>query len=102
VNRRDALAALPALLAWPVNSQSQQAGRVPVVGMLITHPPATDAVVVALRTGLQQLCYEDGRNMKLEVRTALGQLERVPGLAEELVRLPADVARLRRRKDRPN
>jgi putative ABC transport system substrate-binding protein len=59
--------------------------------MLITHPPVTDPVVVALRTGLQQLGYEDGRNMKLEVRTALGQLERVPGLAEELVRLPADV-----------
>jgi len=91
MNRRAALTALAALLAWPRHSTSQKPGRVPVVGMLITHPPVTDPVVVALRKGLLQFGYEDGRNVKLEVRTALGQLERVPGIAEELVRLRPDV-----------
>jgi putative ABC transport system substrate-binding protein len=59
--------------------------------MLITHPPVTDPVVDALRQGLRQRGYEDGSNIKLEVRTALGQLDRVPALAEELVRLKVDV-----------
>ncbi|HEV8644493.1 MAG TPA: ABC transporter substrate-binding protein [Burkholderiales bacterium] len=78
-------------LVWPVVVGAQQSHRTPVVGMLITHSPVTDPVVEALRTGLRQLGYEDGRNIRLEARTALGQLDRVPALAEELVRLKVDV-----------
>jgi putative ABC transport system substrate-binding protein len=78
--------ALPFTPAW-----AQPPTRVPVVGLLITHPPVTDPVVEALRSSLRQAGYEDGRNIKLEVRTALGQLDRVPGLAEELVHLQVDV-----------
>ena len=70
---------------------AEQAGHVPVVGLLITHPPADDFVVQQFRAGLRKYGYEDGKTVKLEVRTALGQLDRVPGLAEELVRLPVDV-----------
>ena len=74
-------------LSLPVSAQQ----RVPVVGMLITHPPVTDPVVEAVRTGLRAYGYRDGDNVRLEVRTALGQLERVPALAEEMVRLKPDV-----------
>jgi putative ABC transport system substrate-binding protein len=63
----------------------------PVVGLMITHPPVDDVVVDLLREGLREYQYEDGKNYKLEVRTALGQLERVPMLVDELVRLPVDV-----------
>jgi len=70
---------------------AQQPGRVPVVGMLITHPPVDDQVVESVRIGLRQFGYEDGRNIKLEVRSALGRPDRVPALAEELVRLRVDV-----------
>ena len=92
MNRRLALRIL-ALSSAAVSALvgAQQPGRVPIVGMLITHPPVTDKVVESLRAGLRQYGYEDGRNVKLEVRTAMGQLDRVPGLAQELVRLPADV-----------
>ena len=69
---------------------AQQPARLPVIGLFITHPPVNDPVVEALRIGLRQFGYEDGRNIKLEVRTAEGQLNRVPGIAEELVRLQAD------------
>jgi ABC-type uncharacterized transport system substrate-binding protein len=72
-------------------AQAEQQGRVPVVGLVITHPLADDPVIDLFRTGLQKYGYEDGKNIKLEVRTALGRLDRVPGLAEQLVRLPADV-----------
>jgi putative tryptophan/tyrosine transport system substrate-binding protein len=48
-------------------------------------------VVDFFRAGLRNYGYEEGKNFKLEVRTALGRLDRVPALAEELVRLPVDV-----------
>jgi putative ABC transport system substrate-binding protein len=92
MNRRNALRILALSLATVASRvAAQQSGRVPVVGLLITHPPVTDKVVQILRNGLRQYGYEDGKNVRLEVRTALGQLDRVPGLAQELVRLPADV-----------
>lgn len=92
MNRRALLLGLAGgLILLPVRGAGQQPGRVPVVGMLITHPPVTDPVVEALRSGLRQFGYEDGRNIRIEVRSALGHLDRVPALAEELVRLPADV-----------
>ena len=72
-------------------ADAQQPGRLPVVGMLITHPPVEDQVVESVRIGLRQFGYEDGRNIKLEVRTALGRVDRVPTLAEELVQLRVDV-----------
>jgi putative ABC transport system substrate-binding protein len=91
VKRREALSVLASALVWPAIGRAQHSGRSPVVGMLITHPPVTDPVVEALRIGLRKYGYEDGRNIRIEVRTASGQLERVPALAEELVRLRVDV-----------
>ena len=91
MNRRDALAALSLMLMWPGLATAQQSGRIPVVGLLITHPPIDDVVVDFFRAAMRKYQYEDGRNYKLEVRTALGKLDRVPALAEELIRLPVDV-----------
>ena len=82
MKRRDVLTALAAGLLWPTVALAQQSTRIPVVGMLITHPPVTDPVVEGVRTGLRQHDYEDGKNIKLEVRSALGQLEHVPALAQ--------------------
>ena len=91
MKRRNALTVLAACLLWPAIAPAQQSKRVPVVGMLITHPPVNDQVVESVRTGLRQHGYEDGKNIRLEVRTALGHLERVPALVQELVQLKVDV-----------
>jgi putative tryptophan/tyrosine transport system substrate-binding protein len=91
MNRREAITAIASCALFPAIACAQESKRVPVVGMLITHPPITDPVVEAVRTGLRQYGYEDGKNIKLEVRTALGQLDRVPALARELVQLKPDV-----------
>jgi putative ABC transport system substrate-binding protein len=88
---RHLLVLLFGLAAMTSVAVAQQPARVPVVGLFITHPPVNDPVVEALRKGLRQFGYEDGRNIQLEVRTAQGQMDRVPGIAEELVRLPVDV-----------
>jgi len=82
---------LAAALAYPVVSAAQQSGRMPVIGLLITHPPANGFVVTLLRDGLRKYGYEDGKNVKLVVRTALGDLTRVPALAKELVQFPVNI-----------
>jgi ABC-type uncharacterized transport system substrate-binding protein len=45
----------------------------------------------ALRAGLRELDYVEGRNITIEPRWADGRSERLPQLAAELVRLPVDV-----------
>jgi len=47
--------------------------------------------VEAFRQGLRDLGYIEGKNIVLEYRYAEGKIERLPHLAEELVRLPVDV-----------
>ena len=81
MNRRDALAALSLMLMWPGLATAQQSGRIPVVGLLITHPPIDDVVVDFFRAAMRKYQYEDDKNYKLEVRTAIGKLDRVPALA---------------------
>ena len=83
---------MAAVLAWvTIPAPAQQSAKIPVVGMLITHAPIEDRVVESVRAGLRQYGYEDGRNIKLEVRSALGQIERVPALADELVKMRPEV-----------
>lgn len=88
MNRRHLLAALAFALLLP---SSAPANQLPIVGLLISHPPVDDVVVGFFREGLKQHGLEDGKNIKLEIRSALGRLELVPGLAKQLVELKADV-----------
>ena len=92
MNRRMALRVLAlGLVTAAFRVDAQPAGRVPVIGLLITHPTLDDVVIDFFRAGLRKYGYEDGKNCRLELRTALGQLDRVPILIEELVRVPVDV-----------
>ena len=86
MKRRHILTALLAAPFWPRKLRGQEQ-PMPVIGVLVTHPPLTDSIFDYLRAGLKKFGYIDGKNIKIEARTALGQLERVPALAEELVRL---------------
>ena len=75
MKRRCSVIALTAALFFPslVWSQNQD---LPAIGVLITHAPADDPVVQALRKGLRDYGYEDGKNIKVVVRTALGNLDK--------------------------
>src|SRR5712692_2264708 len=81
-----------ASIAQPVPLSAQQAGKIYRVGMLETVPAAQSATNFdALRKGLRDLGYIDGRNLVIEYRSADGRAERFPDLAAELVRLKVDV-----------
>jgi putative ABC transport system substrate-binding protein len=80
------------LLAAPLAIEAQPAGKVYRIGILETIPAAQNAAnLAALRKGLRDLGYVEGRNLIIEYRSADGRAERFPDLASELVRLKVDL-----------
>jgi putative tryptophan/tyrosine transport system substrate-binding protein len=76
----------------PSTCPAQSPARMPRIGVLSGATPATGAARhEALRQGLRELGYVEGKNVVLEVRYADGRPERLPALASELVRLNVDV-----------
>jgi putative ABC transport system substrate-binding protein len=80
-----------ALQMWPSSGPAQTSKPLPVVGVLTVTAGPSDPVVTSFRHALAQQGYVDGRNVRIEHRSAGGRLDQLPGLAAELVRLPADV-----------
>jgi putative ABC transport system substrate-binding protein len=78
-----------AAAAWPLATRAQQA-KLPRLGFLSPASP-TGFQVDALRAGLRDFGYDEGRNVAIEYRFAEGQYDRLPALANELVRLKVDV-----------
>lgn len=71
---------------------AQQPPRSSKVGYLQATARANVAHLVdALRQGLRELGYVEGKSVVLEIRAAEGESERLPELARELVRLKPDV-----------
>jgi putative tryptophan/tyrosine transport system substrate-binding protein len=79
------------LLAAPLAAEGQQARRTYRIGLLGLASSSDRAGVAALREGLQEFGYEEGKNLVIEYRWAEGQYDRLPGFAAELVRLKVDV-----------
>jgi putative tryptophan/tyrosine transport system substrate-binding protein len=80
------------LLATPLAVRAQQVGKVYRIGILEPIPAARNAANLdALRKGLRDLGYVEGRNLVIEYRSADGRTERFPDLAAELVRLKVDL-----------
>ena len=79
--------------AWPLAARAQTA-KVARIGYLITgalESPETRMNRDAFRLGLTELGYIEGRNIVIEYRAADGKIERLPGLATELVGLKVDL-----------
>ena len=83
IGRRAFITLLGGASAWPLAARAQQPA-VPVVGLL---EGANDpAFTPALRLGLSQSGFVEGKNVTFEYRSANGQYDRLPALAAELVR----------------
>ena len=90
--RRRALLALGAAIGtFPFAVRGQKPRAMPRIGIL--HPASVEAsqVYKVLIPGLRELGYVEGRNIVLELRSALGKPDTLPKLAADLVRLNADV-----------
>jgi ABC-type uncharacterized transport system substrate-binding protein len=91
--RRIGLAVVVALslLAPPLSAEGQQAGKVYRLGFLRWQDDAPDASLKALQQELRALGWIEGRNVAFEYRWAAGREDRLPRLAEELVRSKVDL-----------
>jgi putative ABC transport system substrate-binding protein len=77
-----------ALLVAPL-AAAPPSGKIPLIG--VRRPvAAADPPTEAFRQGLCELGYVEGHNVRMASRFAEGRFERLPTLADELVRLPVD------------
>jgi putative tryptophan/tyrosine transport system substrate-binding protein len=84
--------ALAVLVALPLAVDAQGARTIARIGYLnAASAPAAAQVVDAFRQGLRELGYIEGQNLSIEYRWADGRFERLPALAQELVRRGVDV-----------
>jgi putative ABC transport system substrate-binding protein len=75
-----------AAVAWPLAARAQQKA-IPVVGLLSSRSPATDAHLIAIiRQGLNETGFAEGQNVAFDYRWTEGQYDRLAGLAADLVR----------------
>src|SRR3954467_10229550 len=92
MRRRNFIKLVSAATVWPLRASAQQSSERRVIGVLLPISPAAAARnLEALRAGLRGLGYSEDRNITLETRYANGAIERLPGLAAELVTLKPSV-----------
>ena len=77
-----------AATTWSLPARAQQS----IIGFLSARSPTdSERLVAAFREGLKDGGYSEGQNVAIEYRWAEGDFERLPSLANELVRRPAAV-----------
>jgi putative ABC transport system substrate-binding protein len=94
LRRREFIAALGGAAAWSLAAWAQQGERVRRVGVLMGRDesdPAAKTIVSAFTQALAGLGWADGRNLRMELRWAGGDINRMRTLAQELVGLQPDI-----------
>ena len=86
MRRRDFIKVTGFITAWPLFAQAQQSGR-PVIGFLSSRSPdELKHVLASFHKGLSEAGFIEGTNVAVEYRWALGEYEKLPALAADLVR----------------
>jgi putative ABC transport system substrate-binding protein len=94
MKRREFIASVGAIAAWPFTARAQQSERVRRIGVLMGYAetdPSAQAQVEALRQGLDRLGWEEGRNILIDVRFPAADAGRVRAILTELMSLAPDV-----------
>jgi len=85
------------LIAFSFSAEAQQPRHAHKIGFLsrdFRPADSRDSVphrLEAFRKGMRELGYVEGKNLIIQYRYADGRLERLPALAEELLRLKVDI-----------
>jgi putative tryptophan/tyrosine transport system substrate-binding protein len=92
MRRRDFIAGVATTTAaWPLATRAQQPAM-PVIGFLNGgSPDGFVPMVAAFREGLKETGDVEGQNLSIEFRWANGQYDRLPALAEDLIRRQVSV-----------
>jgi putative ABC transport system substrate-binding protein len=94
LRRRDFIAGLGGAAAWPLAASAQQGDRVRRIGVLIggyENDPAFKSRLSAFTQALAELGWIDGRNVRMDLRWAGGDINRLRALAHELVGSQPDI-----------
>ena len=94
IARRAFIAALGGAAAWPLAARAQQADRVRRTGVLLPYDesdPELKRRVSAFTQALADLGWTDGRNVRMDLRWAGVDIDRIRALARELVSLKPDI-----------
>jgi putative tryptophan/tyrosine transport system substrate-binding protein len=86
MRRRECITLLGGAAAWPLAAGAQQPAM-PIIGFLRGGSPGpVEHLMAVFRQTLAEAGYIEGRNVALEIRSAEGQYDRLPAMANELVR----------------
>jgi ABC-type uncharacterized transport system substrate-binding protein len=94
MKRRDFITLGASAAAWPLAAWAQQPGRMRRVGVLMAfdeNDPEAKAYLSRFRQGLAELGWTDGPNLRMDVRWASGNVDRMGMSAKELLDLQPDV-----------
>ena len=90
MRRREFITLAGGAAVWPFATLAQLKS-IPRLGVLLYSNPQSDPQMAAIRRGLSDLGYVEGRNIVIEYRYAEGRLDRLPILAGQLVGLQPNV-----------
>ena len=79
------------LFALCVSAEAQPQAKIPTIGWLGARPPSTGGGRELFAREFRTLGYVEGKNIAFEFRNADNKLDRLPALADELIRLKVDV-----------
>ena len=95
MRRRELIAFLGgAAAAWPLAALAQQRDRVRRIGVLVAYDendPVFRPRLSAFTQALADLGWTDGRNVRMDLRWAGADINRIRALAQELVALQPDI-----------
>src|SRR5215831_19647339 len=91
MKRRHFISLVGGAAAWPLGARAQQGPKARIGFLGLVSPSSHAPRMAAFRAGLRDHGWIEGQNMQIDFRWAEGQYDRLPALAEELVRLKVDV-----------
>jgi putative tryptophan/tyrosine transport system substrate-binding protein len=91
MKRREFIAGLGGIAAWPLAARGQQGMRRIGVLMATDENPFAKLQLSTLTQALAGLGWTDGRNVRMDLRWAGGDINRIRAFAQELVGLQPDI-----------